>query len=102
MLDADTDFTIATGDLVGPELRRLRKAAGMTQLQVALRSGMHRPIVARIEAGRHAPDIATIKRYCSAVGQPMRVVLEHVDAHEIDVAPFSSRWRRRVTGEAAA
>jgi len=42
---------------VGAELRRLRERAGLTQGEVARRSGTHRPIVGRTEAGRHCPTL---------------------------------------------
>ncbi len=56
------------GISLGTRLRRLRKAAGLTQAELARRTGIHRPNIARVEAGRHTPSLETLARLASAIG----------------------------------
>lgn len=73
----------STGDLVadldGPRLgarvRALRLAAGLTQAELARRTGIHRPNIARVEAGRHTPSLETLARLAAAIGVPTTRVL---------------------------
>lgn len=75
--------TSATGDIVadldGPRLgarvRALRLAAGLTQAELARRTGIHRPNIARVEAGRHTPSLETLARLAAAIGVPTTRVL---------------------------
>jgi DNA-binding XRE family transcriptional regulator len=61
------------------ELLRARQAAGMTQAQVAERMGIAQASVARLESSagsrKHAPSIATLRRYADAVGCELRITL---------------------------
>ena len=54
-------------------LRRLRSAAGLTQLELADRSGIARPNIASYEAGRREPKWSTAERLLAAVGRPLIV-----------------------------
>lgn len=54
----------------GSLLRRLRLAAGLTQSDLADRSGIARPNVAAYEAGRREPKWSTAERLLAAVGVP--------------------------------
>lgn len=73
----------ATGDVMadldGPRLgarvRALRLAAGLTQAELARRTGIHRPNIARVEAGRHTPSLETLARLAAAIGVPTTRVL---------------------------
>lgn len=64
------------------ELLRARQAAGMTQADVAERMGVAQSSVARLEstAGsrKHAPSLATLRRYADAVGCELRITLAPV------------------------
>ena len=64
---------------VGVNLSQLRVLAGMTQGDVEGRSGIHRPIISRIERGMHLPTIPTVYRYCAAVGFDPAHALRCVD-----------------------
>ncbi|MBS0576071.1 MAG: helix-turn-helix transcriptional regulator [Proteobacteria bacterium] len=61
------------------ELLHARKAAGMTQADVAASMGIAQASVARLEASagsrKHAPSVATLRRYADAVGCELRIVL---------------------------
>jgi transcriptional regulator with XRE-family HTH domain len=53
---------------VGGELRRLRQRAGLSQAQVAVYIESHRPIIARIESGRHVPTLETCELFVAVCG----------------------------------
>lgn len=61
------------------ELLRARKHAGMTQADVAERMGIAQASVARLESSagsrKHAPSIATLRRYADAVGCDLHLSL---------------------------
>lgn len=49
-------------------LRELRRAAGLTQAQLAATAGVSRPQVAAIEAGRHEPGVGAALALAGALG----------------------------------
>jgi DNA-binding XRE family transcriptional regulator len=53
---------------VGRLARTRRLALGLTQEEVAARAGVPQPNVARVEAGRHLPTVATLARLAVALG----------------------------------
>jgi len=57
------------GDL-GTNLREARKRAGLTQEEVAGRSGVHPTEVSRIEGGKRDPKVSTLIRLAHALGVP--------------------------------
>lgn len=63
------------GAHLGARLRELRLAAGLTQAELARRTGIHRPNIARVEAGRHTPSLETLARLSGAIGVPTSAVL---------------------------
>lgn len=63
------------GAQLGKRIRELRLEAGLTQAELARRTGIHRPNIARVEAGRHTPSLETIARLATAIGVPTTRVL---------------------------
>jgi DNA-binding XRE family transcriptional regulator len=63
------------GVRLGQRLRALRLAAGLTQAELARRTGIHRPNIARVGAGRHTPSLETLARLAAAIGVPTTRVL---------------------------
>ena len=58
------------------QMLKARSRAGLTQDAVAERMGTTKSAVSRLEsAAKHAPSIATLKRYASAVGCELQVKL---------------------------
>lgn len=53
--------------VLGRNLRRAREQAGLTQEQVAERSGVHSTEVSRIERGKRDPQVSTVERLAKAV-----------------------------------
>ena len=52
----------------GAALRRVRLAAGMSQEQLGLESGVQRNFISLIETGQNQPTISTIVRLSRALG----------------------------------
>lgn len=53
---------------VGPRLRQLRKARGVTLEQLAERTGLTKGYLSKIETGKKLPPIATLSRISGALG----------------------------------
>jgi DNA-binding XRE family transcriptional regulator len=61
---------------VANQMLKARARAGLTQDVVAERMGTTKSAVSRLEsAGKHAPSLATLKRYAQAVGCELQVKL---------------------------
>jgi predicted transcriptional regulator len=63
------------------ELVAYRRAAGLSQSQVAERMGTSQPAVARLEAGEVDARMSTVQRYAAALGHRMELRL-HREAGE--------------------
>jgi transcriptional regulator with XRE-family HTH domain len=57
-----------------------RRAAGLSQHDVAERMGTSQPAVARLEAGQVDARMSTVQRYAAAVGATLRLSFEEGDA----------------------
>jgi transcriptional regulator with XRE-family HTH domain len=59
------------GDLdeIGPRLGEMRRAIGMTQLEVAFKMGTTQPALARLEKGEAKANLRTLARYAEALGR---------------------------------
>lgn len=61
---------------VANQMLKARARAGLTQDAVAERMGTTKSAISRLEAaGKHAPSLATLKRYAQAVGCAIQVKL---------------------------
>jgi DNA-binding XRE family transcriptional regulator len=61
---------------VANQMLKARARAGLTQDAVAERMGTTKSAISRLEsAGKHAPSLATLKRYAQAVGCELQVKL---------------------------
>ncbi|MGN6254954.1 MAG: helix-turn-helix domain-containing protein [Solirubrobacterales bacterium] len=61
---------------LGANLREARMKSGMTQEEVAERSGVHATEVSRIEAGKRDPRVSTVLRLAEAVNVKPGQLLE--------------------------
>lgn len=58
------------------EMLAARARAGLTQEAVALRMGTTKSAISRLEGtGKHAPSVASLKRYAAAVGCTLKIEL---------------------------
>jgi transcriptional regulator with XRE-family HTH domain len=54
-------------------LRLARKRAALTQRELARRSGLAQPMIARIESGRASPRASTVERLLAACGFRLQI-----------------------------
>ena len=66
-----------------------RRAAGLSQTELAARMGTSQSSVARIEAGEVDPRVSTLERYAAALGGRLDVTLRFDPAHPA-AQPFVS------------
>lgn len=72
----ETYDALQLGYQLASQMLKARSRAGLTQDAVAERMGTTKSVVSRLEsAGKHAPSLATLKRYASAVGCELQVRL---------------------------
>jgi DNA-binding XRE family transcriptional regulator len=58
------------------EMLAARARAGLTQEAVAVRMGTTKSAISRLEAaGKHAPSVASLKKYAAAVGCALKIEL---------------------------
>lgn len=105
---ADESFNLSKARLVriGPRrhsrlsLRSLREAAGLTQKEVARKSGLAQPEVSKLETAESLDDrqLSTLRRYCAAMGDELELVTVSKLGHRIGIAPPA----RRLTAAEAA
>lgn len=86
--------------VIGRQLRALRLRARLSQTEVARRIGIDRPVVGRLERGRHGATLESCARFAAACNADVRSVLEALD-RLIGLPPPAGapRWRSaRVQG----
>jgi predicted RNase H-like HicB family nuclease/DNA-binding XRE family transcriptional regulator len=104
--------SVEVGDMLVPvptrlaaaiELRRARDRAGLTQAQVAKRSGIAQPMIARLESSKSNPTIDTLERYAVATGANLMLFLDFGNGYEeAPLPPPPSSEVRRGFGTAKA
>lgn len=62
----------------GPRLRVSREAAGLTQAELARRTGIHQPTISAIESGRRAPRPETLERLMAALAQRPSLLVDRL------------------------
>ena len=72
MVDAAASF--------GVVLRRLRKAAGLTQEQLALEADLQRTYVSILELGQQQPTLTTILKLAAALDRSAGEIVSLVEA----------------------
>ncbi|MGZ6255659.1 MAG: helix-turn-helix transcriptional regulator [Candidatus Limnocylindria bacterium] len=63
----------------GHDIRDARRAVGLTQGQLASRTGISQPMISRIERGAYAADLRAMTRLARGVGQQLSVRLYPAD-----------------------
>lgn len=75
-----------TRERIGQRIAALRKLAGMSQEQLALRAGLQRTHISRIEAGKYAVTLETIQ----AIAEALYMTVDIVDGRLADLAPLKT------------
>jgi ribosome-binding protein aMBF1 (putative translation factor) len=56
---------------VGDRIRQARRKAGLTQKELAERSGLRQSHISRLERGRHSPSFVTVEKIAKALDIPV-------------------------------
>jgi len=86
-LRADRGAVLARS--IGMRIKAVRRHRGMTQDELASRSGIARANIARLEAGAHSPAIPTLRRLARALGIGVPMLLEEPSYSR---TPEDDRW----------
>jgi transcriptional regulator with XRE-family HTH domain len=62
----------------GENLRRARKRARLTQVELSMAAPLDRAAISRLECGERAPDLPTLLRICTALGVEPRDLLRGI------------------------
>ncbi|MFF5451899.1 helix-turn-helix domain-containing protein [Streptomyces sp. NPDC012950] len=73
--DHPDDWVLAHRRDIGDNLREARRAAGLTQEQVALAAGIERPTYVRIERGQASARVDTLIRIAAVLGVDLSVLV---------------------------
>ena len=65
-----------TSIMVGSAVRAARRRAGLSQVELAERTGMTQPAIARLERGLVSPTVMTLDRVARALGTELVVDFE--------------------------
>ena len=63
-----------TRDRIGQRIAALRKTAGLTQEELAIRAQLQRTHIGRIEAGRYAVTLETVQAIAQALGMTVDII----------------------------
>lgn len=83
----------AMADALGPRLRELREARGVSGRALASRVGMSSGYISRIENGRVSPTVSTLERIAAALGESMAALFGKVTERD----PLVRRAERRIS-----
>ena len=67
---------MALRELMAARLKALRDRKGLTQVQLAEKSGVSRTYLARLESGRQDPTLSTLEKLAKALGVKVGRLLE--------------------------
>ncbi|MEU8507648.1 helix-turn-helix transcriptional regulator [Streptomyces brevispora] len=84
----------AARDSVARRLRDLRKGAGLTVVELAVRCGWHHAKTSRVENGRTAPSALDVRRWCAACGVPEQAA--DIVAQSLTAESMYQEWRHQV------
>jgi transcriptional regulator with XRE-family HTH domain len=66
--------------MMGEELRKVPKRAGLTQDQLSFRAGLSRPYISQLEHDLKSPTVDTLFRICDALDVSAVNIIKLVDA----------------------
>ena len=81
-----------TSIMVGSAVRAARRRAGVSQTELAARSGTSQPSIARLEKGQVSPTVITLDRIARALGTELIIDFEpkapdNPDSRSVSVRP---------------
>lgn len=75
-----------TRDKIGARVLALRKLAGLSQEELAARSGLQRTHISRIEMGKYTVTLDTLQAIAEALGMTVDII----DPKLADLAPLKT------------
>lgn len=75
LLEGSNSELVKWTKFISKRIRKARKAAGLTQVELADRSGIPQSHISRLENGEHSPSAQTLQRLAKALNVPC----EHLD-----------------------
>ena len=73
------------------QIRRVRKAAHVTQEELAKRIGVNRALISKYETGIIEPSVSQLQKIASALGVPMMELLDFLKENHIKTAVLSNK-----------
>lgn len=80
--------------VLGQILRDARHGAGVSQRQLAIRTGVAAPAISRIENGRESPSFERFTAFMTALGFEPSVELRELSGSEADPVHLAAEARR--------
>ena len=65
--------------MIGEEIRKARKAAGLSQEQLGFRAGLTRNYVSMVELGQASPTLDTLLKLCHALDVKAATLVARVE-----------------------
>ena len=65
--------------MLGAELKKARKAAGLTQEQLAFKAEIHRTYVSMLERGKGSPTVETLLRICKVLNVRASTLIRRIE-----------------------
>jgi transcriptional regulator with XRE-family HTH domain len=81
----------ALSDVVGENLRRLRRERKVSLADLAEASSVSRATLASLEAGKGNPTLGTLNALCASLGVPLGAVLENPEDDAVVVVSAAER-----------
>jgi transcriptional regulator with XRE-family HTH domain len=81
-------------DLFGKVLREVRRARGLSQEELAFRSGYHPTYIGQLERGKKSPSLRTIGRLAAVLDTSGSELLKRVEAARRSPSEVHSRERK--------
>lgn len=69
--------------MLGPELRKARQEAGLTQEKLAFAAGLDRTYISQLEHDKKSPTLDALFRICGALGLPASMLIARVEAAHV-------------------
>lgn len=80
---SNLSFRFMTSKEIGETVKFYRIGLGVTQKLLADLTGIARPNIARLEAGKHSPTLDTVSRISRALGvEPSGLIVTYIRSNE--------------------
>lgn len=68
--------------MLGDEICKARKSAGMSQEELAAKSSLHRTYISLLERNKKSPTLDSLFRICKALGISASSLISRLEANE--------------------